>query len=295
MKRRPRGEHVPYTDADRQYLRKRGNQRVRKRRVVRHTARWTAAIVIHVVVIATLSVGALAFARRATRANEFALRTIEVAGLARVPDATIDRALESVLGPNLLELDLDAVAAAVRTEPWVRDVWVRRVLPRTVLIEIEERVPVARVARADRVALVDVAGEILPALAGEASLALPWIDVPDRWNGELLRASVRDALRGLGLMHGMRPDWYPVVARISLERDALAVVLRDGTRVLLDPSDPGRNLDAWLQLRPEIGRRAGLGGTIDLRWRGRIAVVPASTGSEHERWNDGSDSRRPRR
>lgn len=294
MKRRPHGEHVPYTDADRQYLRKRGNQRVRKRRVVRYTARWTVAIAIHVVVIAVLAIGGLAFARRATRANEFALRTIVVKGLARVPDATIDRALEPFLGANLLDLELDAVAATVRAEPWVRDVWVRRVLPRTVVVGIEERVPVARVARADGVALVDVAGEVLPALAGETGVTLPWIDVPDRWTGERLRASVRDALRGLGLMHGMRPDWYPEVARISIERDALAVVLLDGTRVLLDPSVPGRNLDAWLQLRPEIGRRVGIAGTIDLRWRGRIAVLPASTGSEHERWN-GSDSGRPRR
>lgn len=294
MKRRPRGEHVPYTDADRQYLRKRGNRRVRKRRVVRHTARWTVAIAIHVVVIAALAIGALAAARRATRANEFALQTIRIEGLARVPDSAIDRALEPFLHVNLLELDLDAVAAAIRAEPWVRDVRIRRVLPRTVWIRIQERVPVARIARADGVALVDAAGEVLPALAGESGDALPWIDVPERWSGERLRASVRGALRGLGLMHGMRPDWYPEVARISIERDALAVVLRDGTRVLLDPSAPGRNLDAWLQLRPEIGRRVGVAETIDLRWRGRIAVLPASVGSEHGRWN-GSDSRRPRR
>ncbi len=294
MRRRSRGEHVPYTDADRQYLRKRGNQRVRKRRVVRHTARWTIAIAIHVVIIAALAVGALAFARRATRANEFALRSIVVEGLARVPDATIDRALQPFLGANLLELDLDAVAAAVREEPWVRDVEVRRVFPRTVRVAIEERLPVARIVRADGVALVDQAGELLPALEGDSGEALPWIDVPERWTGERLRTSVRGALDGLGLMHGMRPDWYPEVARISIGRDALEVVLRNGTRVLLDPGQPGRNLDAWLQLRSEIDRRVGTAGTIDLRWHGRIAVLPASLELEQRRWN-GSDSDRPRR
>ena len=293
MKRRSRGEHVPYTDADRQYLRKLGNRRVRKRRVVRHTARWTVAIVIHVVVLAALTIGVVAFARRATCAQEFALTEITVEGLARVPDTAIDRALQPFLGANLLELELDAVAEAVRREPWVRDAQVRRVLPRTVRILIQERIPVARIGRADGVALVDAAGEVLPPLAGESGDGLPWIDVPERRTGERLRATVRDALRGLGLMHDVRPDWYLEVARISIEHDALAVVLRDGTRVLLDPQAPGRNLDAWLQLRPEIGRRVGAAETIDLRWRGRISVLPASVTSENGRWH-GSATGRPR-
>jgi cell division septal protein FtsQ len=294
MKRRSRGEHVPYTDADRQYLRNRGNQRVRKRRVVRHTTRWTIVIAIHVIVIAALAFGTLEFGRRATRANEFELRTIRVEGLARVPDTTIDLALEPFLGANLLELDLDAVAEAIREEPWVEDVRIRRVLPRTLWITIEERTPVARIARAEGDALVDVTGELLTSRANELGNALPWIDVPERSTGDRLRGSVEGALRGLALMYELRPDWYPEVAKISIRRDAIAVYLHDGTRVLLDPDDPERNLDAWLRLRTEIGRRVGDAETIDLRWRGRISVLPASVESEHGRWN-GSDSGRPRR
>jgi hypothetical protein len=49
-----------------------------------------------------------------------------------------------------------------------------------------------------------------------------------------------------------------------------------GPEILLDPVRVERNLNRYLELRREIARRADRLEYVDLRWRDRIAVKPAS-------------------
>jgi len=265
--------HVPYTDADRRYWRSRGNRRIRKKRMARHTLRWAALIAVHLIVVGALAVAAGQVARHVTRSSEFALSEVRVDGLARVTDEEIHRMLLPYLQRNLLDLDLDTVAAAIEREPWVREARVRRVLPRSLHVAIRERVPVARIAGGTEPLLVDEDGVVLPDRTGTDGEGLPWV-VADG-DGRPGGATVRAALAGLRRLHRERPDWYPEVDAITVADGALGVVLVDGERVLLDPDRPERNLDEWLALRGEIGRRVGAAETVDLRWRGRIAVRPA--------------------
>lgn len=268
--------NVPYTEADRRYWRTRGNLRVRKKRMVRVTARWLLLAAVHAFVLAALAFAADRIARRTAHAEDFELRSIEVSGLARVPDATVDRLLEPFLRRSLIDLDLEEVAAVLEREPWIREARVRRVLPDALDVRIVERVPVARVHRGEEVGLVDVTGSVLRAGDDEAWDALPWILGGDDLEGRPLAGLVQGALGGLSRLRAARPELYAEILAVRIERDALEIRLKDGARVLLDRDRPERNLDTWFALRSEIDRRVGATGTVDLRWRGRIAVLPAS-------------------
>ena len=46
--------------------------------------------------------------------------------------------------------------------------------------------------------------------------------------------------------------------------------------MILSSEDPLRNLDSYLALRDRIGGREDAIDYVDLRWRDRIAVMPAA-------------------
>ncbi len=51
-----------------------------------------------------------------------------------------------------------------------------------------------------------------------------------------------------------------------------------GPTILLDPRRVELNLLEFLELREAIHRRVGAAEYVDLRWRDRISVMPASKG-----------------
>lgn len=278
------GTHVPYTEADRHYWRSRGNRKVRKKRWAKWTVRWVALAAVHLVVVALLVVVGTRIVRHLAATDEFALAEIRVHGLARTSDADVERRLAHHLHRSLLDLDLHAIARTLEQDPWIRRASVRRVLPRSLEVHVEERLPVARLDRADGPLWIDAGGVLLPPRGGDDGARLPLILGARDLDLDAAARRAREALAVLGRLHGAAPAWYGELRSLELRRDAVVVRTARGDRVLLDRDLPDRNLAAWLALRPEIGRRVGAAESIDLRWRGRVTVLPASlSATEHTR------------
>lgn len=70
------------------------------------------------------------------------VRTVEVDGLAAVPEEQVRQALQVPDGLSILRLDTDAMAEQVARLPKVRSVRVQRVFPSTVRVTVAERSPV---------------------------------------------------------------------------------------------------------------------------------------------------------
>jgi hypothetical protein len=47
-----------------------------------------------------------------------------------------------------------------------------------------------------------------------------------------------------------------------------------GPLLLLDPEQVERNVTRWLDLRGQIAQQVGTSEYVDLRWQGRITVMP---------------------
>lgn len=101
-----------------------------------------------------------------TTSERFAVRGIEIEGAESVPPARLyaliglrPEALAAKPGPNIFELDLAAMGEALETEPRVATAMVRRRLPSTLVVEIEEDQPAALVEM-DGMYLADASGRV---------------------------------------------------------------------------------------------------------------------------------------
>jgi len=121
-------------------------------RAVRRSLPAVAALAI----LAALG-GALWQGRRwLTHSPRFAITEIAIRGAHRVDTVALRARLPVHVGDNAF-IDLDALARAVRDEPWVAAAEVRRELPHTIAIAIREHVAAA-VAELGELYLVDASG-----------------------------------------------------------------------------------------------------------------------------------------
>jgi cell division protein FtsQ len=108
--------------------------------------------------LAVVAGGAYAAYRYLTTSPRFAIATIDVRGNQTLTADEIRGLLTARVGDNLFRADVRAEAAALEAEPWIADADVRRELPDTLVIEIEERAAAAVVALDGGIYLADVRG-----------------------------------------------------------------------------------------------------------------------------------------
>jgi cell division septal protein FtsQ len=97
-------------------------------------------------VLGLVGAGGYAGYRYLTTSPRFAIATIEVHGNQTLTDDEIRALLTVRVGENLIAADLHAETRALEAEPWIAGADVRRELPDTLVIEIEERLAAAVVA-----------------------------------------------------------------------------------------------------------------------------------------------------
>ena len=123
-------------------------------------------------------------------------RTLKVEGNHRATESALRHLANLPVGAPLASLDLDRAAENVAHHPWVASVEVGRSLPETVILRVEERVPVALLSM-DGLFLVDATGEAF-ARAHPGDLDLPVLtgldDAVLAADPPLARRLVRDAL-----------------------------------------------------------------------------------------------------
>jgi cell division protein FtsQ len=269
-------------EPDQRYWRARANRRVRKARLTRNLLRWSLILLLNFVFLGVLGYVGLRGVRKLAASGEFALQTIELEGVQRASEKTIRAWLDPALGRNLFELNLDRVREVVRRDPWVRHAAVRRVLPGTLRIAVTERTPAALAVIGGRVHLVDVTGHVIgPAGEGLAE-NLPVLTGLDGMDDERLIETLR---AGAGLVGRLRLHAAPFAAEVSeldLSRQdrVVARTVDPGPRLLLDPRRVERNALRYLALRSTIEGRVGPTDYVDLRWKDRIAVMPAFRSGE---------------
>jgi len=173
------------------------------------------------------------------------VRTIKVIGADRSGEAAVRAASGLASGPPLVRLDTDVVIARIVALPWVLGVRLERRWPRTVVVSVEERQPVAlapcqgpsgpagRGAQGGTAScLVDASGRVLapssddpgasalvPRLSGMEVAGAPGTSLPEAGRGPLAVA--------LALPGALRP--------------LVLAVRADGNEVVLDLRAPGRD------------------------------------------------------
>ena len=110
-----------------------------------------------------------------TIAAGFGVKRITVEGQQHTTDAELTRALGAGPGSFMLAFDTDAAKERLEQVPWVKHAQVMRLLPSTLQVVIEERVPFAVWQSRGQTYVVDVEGAVIAPAVREAYPNLPLV------------------------------------------------------------------------------------------------------------------------
>ena len=105
----------------------------------------------------------------------FGVKRITVEGQQQVTDAELARALGAGPGTLMLAFDTDAAKARLEQVPWVKRARVMRLLPSTLQVVIEERLPFAVWQSRGQTYVIDEKGTVIAPTVREAYADLPLV------------------------------------------------------------------------------------------------------------------------
>lgn len=270
---------IPGRAPDRRYLRRRANRRVRKARRLRTAVKLTLVVGANLLLLGVLGFAALRGIRTLAESSRFDLRTVRVEGSVRGSSEAVRARIAPALTHNVFDLNLGRVARLAQQDPWVRHAEARRILPGTLVVRVDERRPAAVAVINGLAHLIDDLGFVIGPSEAGLDDDLPVLTGLERLEGAGLVAALKRGVHTLARIRTADPSWYGELSELDLgPQDRVTARLRGShASVLLDPQEPTRNLDAYLALRSSIDDRVGPLDYVDLRWDGRISVMPALT------------------
>lgn len=263
--------------ADKRFRRTQGKP-LRRRRG--WSARWTlVARVCGSLVL--FGGGAYLVTHQVTHADGLQVRHIEITGNQRLPTAEVLALLDGLRGQHVLAVDLDRWRLNVLRSSWVEQAALRRVLPATVEVVLEERQPIAVARVGAELYLVDGLGRVIDEYGPRhAQFDLPIVDglgsAPATGRPLLDEARARLADE---LLHALRPRdaLYRRVSQIDVSNAHDAVVLLEGesARLHLGNTRFAERLEAYVDLAPALREQVDEIDYVDLRFESRVYVRPA--------------------
>ena len=284
---------------------------VRFRRArVRPPRRRRAVAAVRRVVHLLLLAGAVALGVRwvpegLERSGLLRIDSVAVQGNRRLSNGEVAALLGPLEGVNLLAADLASHRERLLTSGWVKSAALRRRLPSTVEVTVEEREPVGLVRVAGSLYLIDDTGTVIDEYGpGLTDFSLPIVDGlepraawsgPDPEQSRLAGLSVRSgAQRADGVVDRAerararlvgrltaalrtRPDLSERVSQIDVADAHDAVVLLNDDPALLHLGDEQfvERLDRYIELAPTLHARVPEIDYVDLRFERRVYVRPA--------------------
>lgn len=124
----------------------------------------------------------------------FRLEKVDVVGLRYLAKEELISSLPLSMNTSLLKLDIDALKKRIKLNPWIRRVNVLRVFPRTLKIELEERIPTAMI-NFGNLYYMDEKGEIFKRVEPSNKLLFPVFTGIQKDNYALYDSYVKQGLK----------------------------------------------------------------------------------------------------
>jgi cell division septal protein FtsQ len=193
------------------------------------------------------------------RLEFFRIRRVEIAGLQYLPPAKVTAALELDSRSSVFD-DLAGAARRLRAVPGVESAELRRRLPGTLEIVLEEAVPVALAPRTSGMALLDSSGKVLPFDPAVSAPDLPIAATPDRVVARVLASVlVNDPV----LFARIRAAW-------RVQDDVILDL--DGRRLWLGPAVTAEDIRAVMAVAQDLARQGRNYRELDGRFAGQVIV-----------------------
>ena len=273
--------------------RKPGGQSVRRRakvtrRILRRLLPAAATVLAVAVIVAASYVGAPRgwqwLSEKVIASPVFGLEAVLVRGNRNVSDREVARVAGVTMGESILSMDLEALLRRLLAYPLVRSASVRRRLPSALVIELEERVPVALV-RSDRNFIVDRDGKVMSVTERDVKVPLPCLTGIAILDGKVTESAMEDLNAGLDLMEAVRAGGFPSPESIdcvdvSNGNDAVIVPARGRPLVHVGRENLQERLKRLRLVAADISARKQEIEYIELRAEGQVIAKPLPVADE---------------
>lgn len=175
-------------------------------------------------------------------------------------------------GENLLTLDLEEIYENLHSSAWVRSVSMRKELPDTLVVRIEESKPVALLQSADGLFVVDSEGLLLERVSEAPVYFLPVIVHGGADGSPEFMEAVKLA-SAISYISEAREVELVEIAGLEGGPKNIVVSL-DGVDIKVGEGSYREKLVRYFELSREIGKRNINVDYIDLRFANRVVVKP---------------------
>jgi cell division protein FtsQ len=241
--------------------------------------RWGTVVLVGGTALLVVLLGTAVVAANAWK-RDLRVTGVRCEGNSILADSVLVRLAAVPRGVRLYSVDLGAVRKRLRTQPYVRDVVVTRDHPGTVLLEVEERVPVAVIA-GDPMLYVDEEGVVLPPARSELLFDLPVLTgalaaEPVRSGARLTGPGAREALTLLAAARGIGEELSRKISEFHLtpEGEVVAYTAEGGVPVAFGKGDGIEKMVKFDAFWRDIVHRRGVHGLeyVDLRYADQVVV-----------------------
>jgi cell division septal protein FtsQ len=248
-------------------------------------ARWGGALRA-LIAAGVASSSAYYLAHAIVQARGLQVSQIRVRGNQHLARGEVLALLEGLRGEHILAVNLERWRRRLLGSPWIQQAALRRVLPSTVEVLIEERRPMALGRFSGSLYLIDEDGLIIDDYTPNyARLDLPIVDGladgPPTGGPTVDPARAALAARLLSALSA-KPELMQKVSQVNVANAHDAVLLLDTDTALVHVGEEQflERLEAYLELAGALHARVPDIEYVDLRFADRVYVRPA-TGSGH--------------
>lgn len=252
-----------------------------KGKTVREVLRWSLKLSFGLLLGSMLSFGLYWARDRLYHSPRFNIAITEINGLQNISQNQVLIKISELAQPgrNLVRFDLDRLRRSLELIPWVKTVVVRRVLPDKLIVDIEERKPVAFARVALGTLLIDEEGTLLENNPEELSEAdFPVIlGMESGYGPEVLRRNRERIALYLQLISALNRGGAGLsrdLSEVHLQDPGNVSIILNGDTVLVYLGRDGfqKKFRRYLAASRELKKKYRNLDSVDLRYRDQVVI-----------------------
>ncbi len=200
---------------------------------------------------------------------QFGINEIQIIGNYHLEKKDVISRSKIEKGEPLLKINLGEIENRLEQNAWIKSASIKKRLPDTLLIKIEEAEPMALLNLKKRLYLMDGDGELLERLKGDG---IPFLPVIKNINPKK-KEDMKEALKLVSILN----DKNIIADRDSIEIGVESYGLKinmDGELIKVGYGDYSAKFDRWMALEPEIRKKGLPIKYVDLRFKDSVIVKP---------------------
>jgi cell division protein FtsQ len=200
---------------------------------------------------------------------QFGINDIQIIGNYHLEKKDVISRSKIQKGEPLFKINLSEIEDRLEQNAWIKRASIKKRLPETLLIKIEEAEPMALLSLKKRLYLMDGDGELLERLKGDG---VPFLPVIKNINPKK-KEDMKEALKLVSTLNDKNIIANRDSIVIGVESYGLKINL-DGELIKVGYGDYAAKFDRWMALEPEIRKKGLPIKYVDLRFKDSVIVKP---------------------